>query len=221
MHGYISETEADLAKSIRIEDMLSGVSDNFQEVNEKYQAYIDAVIDEVEEVTGESPYSVGMEIHTNMNAYMQEYIYDMQNEEDYVGITFPNEQCQSAIVVLDNQNGAIEALGAGRGETDKARQFNRATKAYLNPGSSIKPVIDYALCIEELGYATSHTFTDMPLWRQRLDFQLRPRLLRRHADDGSAGTFAKHPGCSGFSCCRRRERRRICCRLPQLDRIQI
>ena len=164
MHGYISETEADLAKSIRIEDMLSGVSDNFQEVNEKYQAYIDAVIDEVEEVTGESPYNVGMEIHTNMNAYMQEYIYDMQNEEEYVGITFPNEQCQSAIVVLDNQNGAIEALGAGRGETDKARQFNRATKAYLNPGSSIKPVIDYALCIEELGYATSHTFTDMPYY---------------------------------------------------------
>lgn len=164
MHGYISQKEADLANSIRIEDLLSGISENFQEVNDKYQSYIDAVIDEVEEVTGESPYAVGMEIHTNMNAYMQEYIYDMQNEADYVGIKFPNEQCQSAIVVLDNQNGAIEALGAGRGETDSARQFNRATKAYLNPGSSIKPVIDYALCIDALGYATSHTFTDMPYY---------------------------------------------------------
>ena len=164
MHGYISQAEADLANSIRIEDLLSGVSENFQEVNDKYQAYIDAVIDEVEEVTGESPYSVGMEIHTNMNAYMQEYIYDMQNEAEYIGLEFPNEQCQSAIVVLDNQNGAIEALGAGRGETDKARQFNRATKAYLNPGSSIKPVIDYALCIDQLGYATSHTFTDQPYY---------------------------------------------------------
>lgn len=164
MHGYISEKESDLAKSIRIEDMLAGVSDNFQETNEKYQAYIDAVIDEVEKVTGESPYAVGMEIHTNMNAYMQEYIYDMQNEADYVGIEFPNELCQSAIVVMDNQIGAIEALGAGRGTTDKARQFNRATSAYLNPGSSIKPVIDYALCIDQLGYATSHTFTDQPYY---------------------------------------------------------
>ena len=164
LHGYISEKEADLAKSIRIEDMLSGVSDNFQDINEKYQEYIDAVIDEVEKVTGESPYYVGMEIHTNMNAYMQEYIYDMQNEADYVGLKFPNELCQSAIVVMNNQTGAIEALGGGRGETESAREFNRATHAYLNPGSSIKPVVDYALCIEALGYATSHTFTDMPYY---------------------------------------------------------
>nr|MCR4854569.1 transglycosylase domain-containing protein [Erysipelotrichaceae bacterium] len=164
MHGYISEKESDLAKSIRIEDMLSGISDNFFETNEKYQAYIDAVINEVIDVTGESPYKVGMEIHTNMNAYLQEYVYDMQNEADYIGLKFPNELCQSAIVVMDNQIGAIEALGGGRGETESARQFNRATDAYLNPGSSIKPVVDYALCIDALGYATSHTFTDMPYY---------------------------------------------------------
>ena len=164
MHGYISEKEADLAKSVRIEDLLSGTDESFAEVNDKYQGYIDAVIDEIIEVTGESPYEVGMEIYTNMNAYMQEYIYDLQNEADYVGIYFPNELCESAVVVLDNQNGAIEALGGGRGETEQARQFNRATSAYLNPGSSMKPIIDYALCIEELGYATSHTFTDMPYY---------------------------------------------------------
>ena len=160
-HGYITEAEADLAKSVRIEDLLAGQDVRFSEMNEKYQSYIDAVIDEVEEV---SPYKVGMKIHTNMNPYMQEYVYDMQNEEEYTTIKFPNELCQSAIVVMDNQNGAVEALGGGRGETDKARQFNRATSAYLNPGSSIKPVIDYALCIEYLGYATSHTFTDMPYY---------------------------------------------------------
>ena len=163
-HGYISEKEAELAKSIRIEDLLVGRDISFSGMNEKYQSYIDAVIDEVEEVTGESPYAVGMQIYTNMNPYMQEYVYDLQNEEEYTTIKFPNEQCQSAIVVLDNQNGAIEALGGGRGETEQARQFNRATSAYLNPGSSIKPVIDYALCLEKLGYATSHTFTDMPYY---------------------------------------------------------
>lgn len=163
-HGYITETEANLAKSIRIEDLLSGTDESFEATNDKYQGYIDAVIDEVIETTGESPYEVGMEIYTNMNAHMQEYIYDMQNEEEYVGLSFPNELCESAIVVLDNQNGAVEALGGGRGETEQARQFNRATSAYLNPGSSIKPIIDYALCIEELGYATSHTFTDMPYY---------------------------------------------------------
>ena len=164
MHGYITQAEADLANSVRMEDLLAGAAISFSEVNEKYQTYIDAVIDEVIETTGESPYNVGMNIYTNMNAYMQEYIYDMQNEEEYVGIEFPNELCQNAVVVLDNQSGAIEALGGGRGETDSARQFNRATSAYLNPGSSIKPVMDYALAIETLGYATSHTFTDQPYY---------------------------------------------------------
>ena len=164
MHGYINEKEANLAKSVRLEDLLVGENITFSSMNDKYQSYIDAVIDEVIATTGESPYEVGMKIYTNMNAYLQEYIYDMQNEADYIGVYFPNELCQSAIVVMDNQIGAIEALGGGRGETESARQFNRATSAYLNPGSSMKPIIDYALCIEALGYATSHTFTDMPYY---------------------------------------------------------
>ena len=121
---YISEEEAKLAKSVKIEDMLAGVADSFAETNEKYQCYIDAVIDEVEEETGESPYEVGMNIYTNMNPYMQELVYDIQNEEDYTKITFPNELCQSAVVLMDNQTGAIEALGGGRGERSGARQFN-------------------------------------------------------------------------------------------------
>lgn len=163
-HGYISEAESNLAKSVKIEDLLVGASNDFDSTNEKYQWYIDAVIDEVEEMTGESPYDVGMNIYTNMNPYMQEYLYDIQNEAEYTGIEFPNELCESAVVLMDNQTGAVEALGGGRGVNDSARKFNRATSAYLNPGSSMKPVVDYSLAIEKLGWATSHTITDMPYY---------------------------------------------------------
>ena len=163
-HGYITENECKLAKSIKLEDQLVGPADEFANTNDKYQWYIDAVIDEVEEMTGESPYYVGMNIYTNMNPYMQEFVYDLQNEEEYTGIKFPNELCQSAIVLMDNQTGAVEALGGGRGQIDSARQFNRATSAYLNPGSSIKPVVDYSLAIEHLGWSTSHTITDQPYY---------------------------------------------------------
>ena len=163
-HGYITAEECKLAKSIKLEDLLVGPADDFGNTNEKYQWYIDAVIDEVEEVTGESPYNVGMNIYTNMNPYMQEYLYDIQNEAEYTEIVFPNELCQSAVVLLDNQTGAVEALGGGRGESDSARKFNRATSAYLNPGSSFKPVVDYSLAIEKLGWATSHTLTDQPYY---------------------------------------------------------
>lgn len=163
-HGYINEQEAKLAKSVKIQNMLAGESTDFDSMNEKYQWYIDAVIDEVEEMTGESPYNVGMNIYTNMNAYMQEFLYDVQNEKEYTKIKFPNGLCQSAVVLLDNQTGAVEALGGGRGESESARTFNRATSAYLNPGSSFKPIVDYALAIEKLGWATSHTITDQPYY---------------------------------------------------------
>ena len=163
-HGYISEQEAKLAKSIKLENCLAGASVDFENTNEKYQWYIDAVIDEVEEMTGESPYNVGMSIYTNMNSYMQEYLYDIQNEKEYTKIKFPNELCQSAVVLLDNQTGAVDALGGGRGESESARTFNRATSAYLNPGSSFKPIVDYSLAIEKLGWATSHTITDQPYY---------------------------------------------------------
>ena len=163
-HGYINETECELAKSIKIEDMLVGESDNFFETNEYCQGYIDRVIDEVIDTTGENPYVVGMNIYTNMDSYMQKLVYDMQNEEEYTGIEFPSDIMQNAIVVMNNQDGSIIALGGGRGETQGARQLNRATDSYLNPGSSIKPVFDYSLAFEKLGWATDHVLTDQPLY---------------------------------------------------------
>ena len=163
-HGYISEEECELAKSIKLEDMLVGEGDTFAATNEFCQGYIDRVIDEVIETTGNDPYRVGMRIYTNMDSHMQQLVYDMQNEKEYTGIKFSNDMMQNAIVVLNNQDGSIVALGGGRGKTKGARQLNRATDCYLNPGSSIKPVVDYSLAFDQLGWATNHVITDRPIY---------------------------------------------------------
>jgi len=163
-HGYISEEECDLAKSIKLEDQLVGERDIISETKDYAQGYINRVIDEVIEQTGEDPYSCGMSIYTNMDPYMQQLVYDMQNERAYTGIEFSNDMMNNAIVVLNNQDGSLIALGGGRGETVAARQLNRATDCYLNPGSSIKPVVDYSLAFEVLGWSTDHVLTDMPYY---------------------------------------------------------
>ena len=41
--------------------------------------------------------------------------------------------------------------------------LNHATDQYNQPGSTVKPFLDYALAMEYLGWATSHTVTDKPV----------------------------------------------------------
>ncbi len=161
-HGYITEEEAKLAKTIKIEDLLSGVDKKFNSYSQYYQDYIDAVIEEAEEITGKDPYTTSMQIYTSMDPYMQETLYNIENEK--TDLKYTNDLEQSALVVLNNQTGELVALGGGRNQEEQARQFNRATSAYLQPGSSIKPVIEYALAFDRLGWSTAHTITDQPYY---------------------------------------------------------
>ena len=160
-HGYISQSECAIAKEIRIEDLIAGVDNRFSSYNEYYQSYIDAVIDEAIAITGKDPYLTSMRIHTAMNPEIQKYVFDMQDGQLQYTYTRDNEQ--SAIVVLNNQNGELIALGGGSDQSG-TRQFNRATSAYIQPGSAIKPILEYVLAFDQLGWATSHTITDRPIY---------------------------------------------------------
>ena len=170
-HGYITKEEAELNKKVMIENLLAGKNVKFSETNQIYQSFIDAVINEAQEQTGKSPYTTAMNIYTSMDPYMQEYVYNMQNhpemfEDKY---KFRHDLQQNALVVMNNQTGALIALGGGRYQEDKARQFNRAIDSYINPGSSIKPVLEYVLAFDKLGYATSHTICDKPIFLYETD----------------------------------------------------
>ena len=161
-HGYITNEEAELAKTVKIENLLSGVAKKFNSYSKYYQDYIDAVIDEATEITGKDPYTTSMQIYTSMDPYMQEVLYNIENEK--TDLKYTNDLEQSALVVLNNQTGELVALGGGRNQQEQARQFNRATDSYLQPGSSIKPVIEYALAFDKLGWSTAHTITDQPYY---------------------------------------------------------
>ncbi len=160
-HGYITEEEMELASSINVEDLLANSAAAREDSGSPYQSYIDAVIDEVIERTGQDPAVTPMIITTYMDQHVQSVIDQIQNGE-IEDIEFMDDLMQIAIVCMDNQTGEIVGLGGGR-NYDGERMFNRATDMYKQPGSSVKPFLSYALAFEDLGWATSHVVTDRPI----------------------------------------------------------
>ena len=80
-HGYITKKEAELSKSVPLENLLVGeLSSN--SANIAHQAYVDAVVDEVIKLTGQDPVMVPMRIYTSMDSTLQNKFEQIQNGED-------------------------------------------------------------------------------------------------------------------------------------------
>ena len=162
-HGYITEAEAELAKSINIEDQLvdSSTANRGSGNGDPYQAYIDVVIEEVKELTGMDPSVVPMKIYTYMDPEVQTTVDQLQAGEL---VEFPDKKMEMALVSLNNKTGEIVAIGGGRSYADGGSMLlNLATDQYAQPGSSVKPLLSYALAFEYLGWSTSHTVLDQPI----------------------------------------------------------
>ena len=159
-HGYITQNELVLAKSVPLENLLVGeLSTKVSEVS--YQAYVDAVVREVIALTGKDPVLVPMHIYTALDYDTQETFEQIQNGQND-NVVWPNEVIQSAMVTIDNKTGEIIALGGGR-FYEGERLFNRATEMYRQPGSSAKLILTYPLAFENLGWSTKHTLEDKPI----------------------------------------------------------
>lgn len=160
-HGYIDEEEYTLAKSINVEDQLVG-ADALEEDTEsdKYAEYIDVVIEEAVALTGKDPVVYGMDIYTALEPTIQDKIEEIENGDL---IYYSNDLMQCAIISMNNKNGEIVGVGGGRNYEGGSRLLNRATAQYKQPGSSIKPILSYALGFEYLGYSEDEILMDKPL----------------------------------------------------------
>ena len=153
-HGYITKEEKELAEKVSIESLLVGANSN----SNVYQGYVDAVVSEVEELTGDNPYKVPMKIYTTMERSIQDGINaSLNNDESY----WKDEKTTAGIAVVNSETGGISALGAGRNKTGE-RVFNNATQAKKQPGSTAKPIFDYGPAIEFNNYSTYTQIVDEP-----------------------------------------------------------
>ena len=82
------------------------------------------------------------------------------NPEGSVTLTLAQRpQAEGALVSMNPHNGAIEALVGGFSNSDN--QFNRATQAERQPGSSFKPFI-YSAALDN-GFTTASLINDAPV----------------------------------------------------------
>ena len=151
-HGYITEEEEEMANSISVESLLSTKS-----YTNEYQNFIDVVVDEIYEKTGENPYNTPMKIYTTLDKDKQNHLNSIINGDKY---TWVNDKVQVGVAVTDVENGGIVAISGGRNTV--ALGLNRATDLNNQPGSTAKPLFDYAPGIEYNNWSTYTPFIDEP-----------------------------------------------------------
>lgn len=165
-HGYITDEEYQLAKMIRIENLLNGKSlsnANNLEVEDgtiDNQAYIDVVLAELEEKYQIDPYTTPVKVYTGMNATVQATCDAIARGEV---ITFKDKNINIATAVIQNYTGLIVGVCGGR-NYDAQRIYNYAYDSRISPGSTSKVMFTYPLAFEYCGLSTSYTFLDEPIY---------------------------------------------------------
>ncbi len=150
-HGYITDEQYQAGISVHIKDFL----DEGTSTGNTYQGFIDTVVEEIIEDTGNNPYEVPMDVYTTMVTKKQDAI-----NKFYKKHKFKDKKVEVGVGVIDNDTGAVIAVGAGRYKTS-ARTLNMATfygQTKRAPGSTIKPIIDYGPAIEYANLSTYGPF---------------------------------------------------------------
>jgi penicillin-binding protein 1A len=145
--------------------------------------FVEAVRKELEQRFGELLYTGGLKIHTGIDPVLQQTAEQSLETQlravergDYGGYSHPTYErfsaglhpgqrvrttpyLQGVVVVMDPGTGIVRALVGGRDFGQS--QFNRATQAQRQPGSSFKPFV-YAAALEK-GRSPMYEVADEPI----------------------------------------------------------
>lgn len=152
-HGYITEEESNIAKNVPISSLLQSSKNNSE-----YQAFIDTVLEELDEKYNINPYNVSVLVYTTMDRKKQDGVNKIFNGENF---KWENAVVQSGAAAINVNTGAIVAIGAGRNRSG-IRSLNYATQVKNQIGSTAKPLFDYGPGMEYLNWSTYTQFVDEP-----------------------------------------------------------
>ena len=146
--GVISEAEYNKA----LDEELKFVGEEEEDELESVMYYQDAVIEELKSLK-EIPESFletgGLKVYTSLDMEAQKQL------EETVKNTMPDSDLETASVMVNPNNGRVIALVGGKDYSKS--EFNRATDAKRQVGSTMKAFLYYAAL--ENGFTASTTFT--------------------------------------------------------------
>jgi penicillin-binding protein 1A len=145
-------------------------------------------------------YSKGLKIYTALDVDWQKTTQEKlakvmpEQTKEFGGKEVP----EASVVIMDHTNGYVKALVGGM-EHKQMLGYNRATQAYRQPGSSIKPIAAYLPAIDTLGWGPATVVDDAPLllspdgkgvWPDNYEHYYRGLLPLRYALEQSINTVA-------------------------------
>lgn len=151
-HGYITEDEMKDAQSISVSSLVKNQDSSTSTF--AYQSLVDYVVAEIQDKEGINIRNGSYEVYTTFDKGVQDVINNMQNGAAY---TFPDDKEQVAVAVTSVEDGSLAGIGAGRNYV--ALGTNRMT-IRTQPGSTIKPLIDYGPLIEYNNASTGQMLID-------------------------------------------------------------
>ena len=104
----------------------------------------------------------GYSIYICLDKEVQDQLDAVYANLDNIPAVRGGQQLQSAQVIIDNRTGDIVALVGGVGEKVGFDNWNRATDAKLQSGSSIKPLAVYAPAFESGDFNPATVVQDLP-----------------------------------------------------------
>jgi len=125
-------------------ELAIGAADyNVNNSHYNYPYFFDAVISEAISkygLTEDEVLNDGYKIYTTLDQSDQS---NLQDDYDNANLNPIGGNSQAASVVMDAKTGGVRAVIGGRG-AHNFRDLNRATQMKRSPGSTIKPIVDYA-----------------------------------------------------------------------------
>ena len=104
----------------------------------------------------------GYHIYTTIDMDIQNIVDSVYMNEDNIPATYGGQELQSGIVIKDNLTGDIVAMSGGFGAKEGFDDFNRATDAERQTGSSMKPLTVYAPAFESGTVSPATMVPDLP-----------------------------------------------------------
>ena len=153
-HGYITEEEYNLYVN---SDLSFALQYTTQQNSNPYSAFLDQVLTEAIQLTGQDPAIVPMDIYTTLDTDLQNQANAIINGEIFA---FPDEAFDVGFTVVDNDTGEVLAVGPGRFYDPNSADRKDASTMQRSPGSSMKPLLSYVSTFDLLGWSTVHTVND-------------------------------------------------------------
>ncbi|MFS0656564.1 PBP1A family penicillin-binding protein [Bacillus sp. 179-C3.3 HS] len=154
--GYITDEEYNEAKTTPVSKTVVSPEKYNSKNSSKYYAFIEQVMEEVQEKAKVDASTDGLKIYTTLDTNAQDELESIING-DTAGFT---KGMQAGVTLLDTKSGEIRAIGGGRDVP--VGGFNYAIDAKRQPGSTIKPILDYGPVIENKKWSTYQQIADEP-----------------------------------------------------------